>query len=219
MAGGMGGYNEVILDHFRNPRNVGEMADADIRTTEGSPACGDQITLYLKVDAATKRIDDVKFQSYGCASNIATGSVITEMVKGKTLDEAKALSWQSANERLGGLPPVKVHCAVLAVEALHAAVEKYEVEHGLSKAVEPTTPENALHRLKKVIDPTSGKDIVSAGLVTGISIREGKVLVNVGLPERHQFAANVRQEIVEKLDFLPDVEAVDVAFLQETEGG
>jgi NifU-like protein involved in Fe-S cluster formation len=215
----MGGYNETILDHFRNPRNVGEMQDADIRTTEGSPACGDQITLYLKVDAATKRIDDVKFQSYGCASNIATGSVITEMVKGKTLDEAKALTWQSANERLGGLPPVKVHCAVLAVEALHAAVEKYEVEHGLAKSVEPTTPENALHRLKKVIDPTSGKDVVSAGLVSGIDISSGTVTVNVGLPERHQFAANLCQEISEKLEFLPDVKKVLVVFRPDGQGG
>lgn len=212
---GAGGYNETILDHFRNPRNVGEMPDADVRTTEGSPACGDQITLYLKVNPETRVIERVTFRSYGCASNIATGSVITEMVTGKTLEEAKRVTWQEANARLGGLPAVKVHCAVLAVDALHAAIERYELEHGLAPSPEPTTAESLRRRLKRVIDPRQGQDIVSTGLLLDLRFEEGVVTVRLGLSGRHQFAANLKEEVTEKLGFLPDVKEVRVVFEEE----
>ncbi|HHN93761.1 MAG TPA: iron-sulfur cluster assembly scaffold protein, partial [Anaerolineae bacterium] len=82
-------YSETVMEHFRHPRNVGRIEDADAKAVEGSPACGDMVAVYLKVDEDDKRITDIKFESYGCASNIATGSIITELAKGKTLDEAK----------------------------------------------------------------------------------------------------------------------------------
>jgi len=85
-------YTKLVIEHFKNPHNVGEIPDADVKVTEGSPACGDMITLYLKIDPETKKIVDVKFKSYGCASNIATASIITDLVKGKTVEEAKNIS-------------------------------------------------------------------------------------------------------------------------------
>ena len=87
-------YSEKVMEHFRNPRNVGRIEDPDGKSVEGSPACGDMVAVYLKVDGDTQRIVDIKFESYGCASNIATGSIITELAKGKTLDEAKDISWR-----------------------------------------------------------------------------------------------------------------------------
>jgi len=205
-------YNEIILDHFRNPRNVGEMKDADIKTTEGSPACGDQITLYLKVDPSNHNIIDVSFQSYGCASNIATGSIITEMVKGLPLEEAKKLNWQIVNEKLGGLPPVKVHCAVLAIDALHSAIEKYEIQHGLKKETVVSTKENLKERLKRVIDPSSGRDIISSNVVKDLNLSDGILTVYLSIDERNQFAANISSEIHEKIDFLPDIKKVNIIY-------
>ena len=119
-------YSEKVMEHFRNPKNVGKMEDADGKGLEGSPACGDMVAVYIKVDPGTKKIKDINFESYGCASNIATGSIITEMAKGKTLEEAKKIHWKQAANELGGLPPVKTHCSVLAVDGLRAAVKDYE---------------------------------------------------------------------------------------------
>ena len=90
-----------------------------------------------------RRITDIKFESYGCASNIATGSIITELAKGKTLDEAKEITWQQASDALGGLPPIKTHCSVLAVDGLRAAIQNYEESHGLVNEQEPTTVEGS----------------------------------------------------------------------------
>ena len=106
-------YSDLVMEHFKHPQNVGRIDDADAKATEGSPACGDMVAVYLKVDEDRHVITDIKFESYGCASNIATGSIITELAKGKTLDEAKAISWQQASDALGGLPPIKTHCSVL----------------------------------------------------------------------------------------------------------
>jgi NifU-like protein involved in Fe-S cluster formation len=113
------------MEHFRHPRNVGEIEDADAKAVEGSPACGDMVAVYLKVDPDELRIRDIKFESYGCASNIATGSIITELAKGKTLEEAKQIGWEEASDALGGLPPIKTHCSVLAVEGLRAAIQNH----------------------------------------------------------------------------------------------
>lgn len=95
-------YSEKLLELFQNPKNVGELEDADAKATEGSLACGDMITIYLKVDRQSQRITDIKFRSYGCAANIATCSMLTEMVKGKTLKEAKKLTFREIAEELGG---------------------------------------------------------------------------------------------------------------------
>lgn len=206
-------YSEIVMEHFKNPRNVGEIEDADAKSTEGSPACGDMVAVYLKVDEETKRITDIKFESYGCASNIATGSIITELAKGKTLEEAKQIGWKEATEELGGLPPVKTHCSVLAVDGLRAAIQNYEERHGLIEEREPTTVKRVRRRLKRVMNPMVGLDLVRTDLVEDIEVSEGTVRVAIGLPEDHQFAANIEEEIREKLDYLWDVEQVVVDFV------
>jgi len=205
-------YSELVMEHFRNPRNVGRIDDPDAKSIEGSPACGDMVAVYLKVDAETQRIDDIKFESYGCASNIATGSIITELAKGKTLDEAKAISWQQASEALGGLPPIKTHCSVLAVDGLRAAIQNYEERHGLVTERVPTTVEEVRRRLKHVMNPVVGLDLVRTKLVDEIEVTDGTVRIAVDLPSDHQFANNIREEIVEKIEPLWDVERVLVEF-------
>lgn len=207
-------YSEKVLEHFRNPRNVGKMEDADGKGLEGSPACGDMVAVYLKVDPETTVIDDVKFESYGCASNIATASIITELAKGKTLEEAKNISWKQATEELGGLPPVKAHCSVLAVEGLRAAIRDYEEKHGLVSAKEPTTENVVRSRLKHVMNPMAGLDIVRTELVTKISVEDGNVRILLDLPSNHQFAAAIKEDILEKIESLWDVKEVKVVFTE-----
>lgn len=205
-------YTEKVMEHFKHPRNVGRLEDANAKATEGSPACGDMVSVYLKVNDETKRIDDVTYESYGCASNIATGSIITELAKGKTLEEAKKITWKQAADELGGLPPLKVHCSVLAVDSLRAAIENYEETHGLVKERKPTNVEEVRRRLKKVMNPLVGLDLVKTELVTGIMVEKGRVTIAVDLPETNQFANVIRQEILEKIEPLWDVKEVEVRF-------
>jgi NifU-like protein involved in Fe-S cluster formation len=205
-------YSELVMEHFRNPRNVGRIDEPDAKSVEGSPACGDMVAVYLMVDEETRTITDIKFESYGCASNIATGSIITELAKGKTLDEAKQISWKEASDALGGLPPIKAHCSVLAVDGLRAAIQNYEERHGLITEREPTTVDVVRKRLKRVMNPVVGLDLVRTNLVTDIEIAEGKVRIAVDLPADHQFANNIREEIVEKIEPLWDVSQVVVEF-------
>jgi len=115
-------YSEKVLDHFANPRNVGEISDADGVGTVGNPTCGDMTTVYIKVEDG--RITDIKFKTFGCAAAIATASMTTELALGKTLDEALAMSRNDVADALDGLPPVKMHCSNLAADALHAAIEE-----------------------------------------------------------------------------------------------
>ncbi|MDD4751827.1 MAG: iron-sulfur cluster assembly scaffold protein [Desulfitobacteriaceae bacterium] len=117
-------YNEIIMDHFQNPRNVGESSRKDGVGQVGSPVCGDTTMIYLDIEES--RIQDIKFKTLGCAAAIASSSMLTEMVKGKTLEEAKRVSTQDIVSALGGLPEAKVHCSVLAGDALKAAIEDYE---------------------------------------------------------------------------------------------
>jgi len=205
-------YSEKVLEHFRHPRNVGKIENPDGTALEGSPACGDMVGVQIKVNPDTKRITDIKFESYGCASNIATGSIITELAKGKTLDEAKKINWKQASEALGGLPPIKVHCSVLAVEGLRSAIRNYEERHGLVKDQKPTTVEIVRKRLKKVMNPLSGLDLVRMELVKDIRVDKGTVHVSVDLPAGHQFASNIKDEIMEKIEPLWDVKTVEVQF-------
>lgn len=116
-------YSEKVMDHFMNPRNVGEMADADGVGMEGNPTCGDAMQLFIKVE--DDRIVDAKFRTFGCGAAIAVSSMITEMVKGKTLDEALAISKEAVAQELGGLPPQKMHCSNLGADALRKAVDDY----------------------------------------------------------------------------------------------
>jgi nitrogen fixation NifU-like protein len=207
-------YSEIVMEHFRNPHNVGRIENPDAKSVEGSPACGDMVAVYLMVDSESQRITDIKFESYGCASNIATGSIITELAKGKTLEEAKTITWKEASEALGGLPPIKTHCSVLAVDGLRAAVENYEERHGLVKERNPTTVEVVKKRLKRVMNPVVGLDVVRTNLVGEIQVTDGTVRVVLDLPPDHQFAANMRDEIVEKIEPLWDVEQVIVEFVE-----
>ncbi len=123
-------YSEKVLEHFKNPRNVGDMEDADGEGTVGNPVCGDMMAMYIKVK--DDRIEDIKFKTFGCGAAIATSSMTTEMAKGKTLDEAMQISRQDVAEALEGLPPVKMHCSNLAADALHEAIKDYREKQGES---------------------------------------------------------------------------------------
>jgi len=207
-------YSETVLEHFKHPRNVGRMESPDGKAMEGSPACGDMVAVYIKVDAESKRIADIKFESYGCASNIATGSIITELAKGKTLDEAKNITWKQASEALGGLPPVKVHCSVLAIEGLRAAIRNYEERHGLVKEKIPTTKEVISKRLRHVMNPMTGLDLIRTNLAKETDIKDGIVTVTIDLPSDHPFANAIKGDIREKIESLWDVKEVNVNFTE-----
>jgi len=116
-------YSETVMDHFLNPRNVGEIADADGIGEVGNAKCGDIMVMYIKVDG--DRIVDARFKTFGCGAAIASSSIATEMIKGKHIDEALQISKDAIAEALGGLPPVKMHCSLLAAEALQKAIADY----------------------------------------------------------------------------------------------
>jgi nitrogen fixation NifU-like protein len=189
-------YSETVLEHFRHPRNVGKIENPDGKSMEGSPACGDMVAVYIKVDDKTKTISDVKFESYGCASNIATGSIVTEMAKGKTLEEVKKITWEDASKALGGLPKIKAHCSVLAIEGLRSAIQ------------------NVRKRLRKVMNPITGLDVVRTNLVKDIALKDGEVRVVIDLPANHQFAPAIKEEITEKIEPLWDVKKLTVDFTE-----
>jgi nitrogen fixation NifU-like protein len=121
-------YNDKVMDHFRNPRNVGEVENPDGIGQAGNPVCGDIMELSIKVEGDV--IKDVKFKTFGCGAAIATSSMVTELVKNKRIDEALTVSNKAVAEALGGLPPIKMHCSVLAEEALKAAIEDYRKRSG-----------------------------------------------------------------------------------------
>ncbi|MCE5216202.1 Fe-S cluster assembly scaffold protein NifU, partial [bacterium] len=122
-------YSEKVMEHFQNPRNMGEIEDPDGVGDVGNPKCGDMMRLTLKIDPGTQTITDIKFKTFGCGAAIATSSMITELVKGKTLDEALRVSNKTVVEALGGLPPVKMHCSVLAEQGIAAAMIDYFKRH------------------------------------------------------------------------------------------
>lgn len=128
-------YSKAVMDHFANPRNVGKMEDADGIGEVGNAKCGDIMKMYLKIEDNV--IQDVKFNTFGCGAAIATSSMATEMIKGKTLDEALKLTNKSVMEALEGLPPAKVHCSILAEEAVHAAIADYCQKNGLPLPAAP----------------------------------------------------------------------------------
>lgn len=116
-------YSEKVIEHFRNPRNMGEIKNADGVGTVGNPVCGDLMTIYIKVK--DNKIVDIKFKTFGCAAAIATSSMITELAKGKTLEEAEKITRDDVANELEGLPPIKMHCSNLAADALKAAIKDY----------------------------------------------------------------------------------------------
>jgi nitrogen fixation NifU-like protein len=117
-------YSKKVMDHFRNPRNVGEIKDADGIGTVGNPICGDLMTIYIKVK--DNRIKDIKFKTFGCAAAIATSSMITELAKGETLDKAIKITRDNVADKLDGLPVIKLHCSNLAADALYKAIKDYK---------------------------------------------------------------------------------------------
>jgi len=122
-----GPYNEKVMDHFMNPRNVGEIENADGVGEVGNPACGDMMRLYLKIE--NDRVVDAKFRTFGCGAAIASSSMLTEMIKGKTVEEARAISNQAVAAALDGLPEVKIHCSVMAEQAVKTALDDYAKKH------------------------------------------------------------------------------------------
>ncbi|SPF39877.1 scaffold protein [Syntrophobacter sp. SbD1] len=121
-------YSEKVMEHFSNPRNVGEIKDADGVGEVGNPVCGDMMAFYIKVE--NDRLVDVKFKTFGCVAAISVSSMVSEMAKGKTLQEAKLITNESVAEALDGLPKEKVHCSNLGAEALSKAIEDYERRYG-----------------------------------------------------------------------------------------
>lgn len=116
-------YSPKVLDHFKNPRNVGELESADGEGTVGNPVCGDMMSMYIKVK--DEKIEEIKFRTFGCGAAIATSSMTTELAKGRTLEEALNISREDVADALDGLPPIKMHCSNLAADALHEAVKNY----------------------------------------------------------------------------------------------
>jgi len=129
-------YSETVMDHFMHPRNVGEIPDADGIGEEGNPVCGDMMTFYIKVSRDGKTIEDVKFKTFGCGAAIAVSSMVSEMAKGKSLDEAAAITREAVARELGGLPPNKMHCSNLGADALRKAIENYRAR----RAAEHSNP-------------------------------------------------------------------------------
>src|SRR3990172_13229833 len=121
-------YTDLVMDHFSNPRNVGSIPDADGVGTEGNPVCGDIMKIFIKVK--DNRIEDVKFKTFGCGAAIATSSMVTEMAKGKTIEEALKITRNDVADALDGLPPIKMHCSNLAADGLHAAIKDYREKSG-----------------------------------------------------------------------------------------
>ena len=191
-------YSEKVLDHFMNPRNIGKLENADVEATEGSPACGDQVTYYLKINKDDLTIEDIKFLSYGCASNIATASITSEMVKGKSLTEASNFTWKQVVESLDGLPNVKIHCSVLAVDALKCAVKKYEIQNGLREP-DPFDDKTVKEELRSIIHPGAGEDIVTLNMVKSVVFKDGVLSLHLSIPEKDDFKCSVVAEIKEHL--------------------
>jgi nitrogen fixation NifU-like protein len=214
-------YSQKVIEEFTDPANVGELDDANARATEGSAACGDMITYSLSINPSTHVIEDVKFRSYGCASNIATASVATKIAKGKTIEEVKKLTPKVVTEELEGLPAVKIHCSVLAINGLKSAIRQWEIEQGL---VEPPPEEQkadrdaVLEALRSVIHPETGIDLVKMNMVRDIVFEEENSLyVELLMGETEEmFYETIEEEAREHLEELPGVRTVTVKLTDKT---
>ncbi len=143
-------YSEKVLEHFREPRNVGELENPDAVGDVGNPKCGDMMRITMRIDPETERIEDIKFQTFGCGAAIAVSSMLTELVKGMTLQEALKVDNQTVVDELGGLPPVKMHCSVLGEQGIAMALKDYYSKH--PEKTMPADLEAKLEKLEK-IDP------------------------------------------------------------------
>jgi len=171
-------YSDKVLDHFKNPRNVGEIEDANGVGQVGNPVCGDLMWIYIKVgknDAGEEIIDDIKFKTFGCGSAVATSSMVTEMAKGMTLDEAYMITRQDVANELDGLPPIKMHCSNLAADALQAAIDNYRL--GTNPEVEVVTSCQLGVRVILGIEKFIGKGVYDQIPADLEELREKRVLV------------------------------------------
>lgn len=206
-------YTEKVIEHFTKPKNVGEIENPDGKSMEGNPACGDMVSLSIKVDDNTKKITDIKFKSYGCASNIATASVVTELAKNKTIDDAKRITHKNVMDVLGGLPSIKVHCSVLAVDTLKGAIKDYEKKNGLlTFDPDVLNKDNLRDRLKSVVNPSNGADIISSNMVKNYDIEDGKVTVNLKICKDFEYAQNIEEEIEEHVSNMKGFESLQVKY-------
>lgn len=196
------GYSAKVMDHFKNPRNIGVIEDADVTAKVGSVACGDLIKLYLKFGPDHDKIEDIKFESYGCAANIATSSMMTEMVKGKTIDDARKVTFKEIADQLDGLPRIKLHCAVLSRQGLEAAIVKYEAKKG-----RVTIDESFVNKiLRGVLDPVEGVDIIAAKMVERVAVEEGRrVLMELSAKAGSELAQSLTEDIHDAFEGL-DIE-------------
>jgi len=208
-------YSPTVIEHFTNPQNVGEVENPDAEATEGSPACGDMLTFTLKVNPETHIIEDVRFRSYGCASNISTASMATVLAKGHTVEEVKHFNAKIIAEKLGGLPSTKMHCSVLAVNGLKAAIKQWEIKHGLAEEEEIQCNETTIKKLlKHVINPDTGQNIVSSDMINYIKIDNAKVFVEIYLGDTDEmYAENIREEVTETLEAMKCLDEVIVRIL------
>lgn len=203
-------YTDKVKDHFINPRNVGEIENPDAEAMTGSIVCGDALRLTLKIDKATEKITDAKFQTFGCASAIASSSILTEMIKGKTLDEAKNITNRDIAEELGGLPEEKMHCSVMGMETLEKAINNYrgidagEDEHdegaivckcfGVTDTkIKRAIRENNLNTVEEITFYTK------AGGGCGACKVKLEDILNEELAERERLAANAPLTTVQKV--------------------
>jgi len=200
-------YTDKVLDHFMNPRNIGKLDDANAIASEGSPACGDQVNFYLKINKDTQIIEDISFLSYGCASNIATASKTSEIVKGKSIEEAKQLTWKTITDELGGLPPTKVHCSVLAVDTLKKAINNYEIANGL-KEPEALNKQTIIDELKSVIYSQAGEDIVTLKMLKYLNFENDIVTIELDMPKFCTHKSSVVEEIKEHLSKFPEIKEI-----------
>jgi nitrogen fixation NifU-like protein len=205
-------YSKKVIKYFTHPKNVGEIRNPDGKSTEGSLACGDIVNIYIKVDPKTHVIKDIKFKSYGCAANIATTSIMTELVKGKKIEEAKKLKFSDITKSLGGLPPVKIHCSVLAIDGLKSAIRNYEEKHGLAKK-EDLNESLIRSRLRHVMDPSLGRDIVSLGIVQNVKLEKGVVKLFLKIPKNHRLLKHIMEDVEEKIAYIPGVKKIEREFL------
>lgn len=166
-------YGPKVLELFRNPRNMGPLEDADVVETAGSPACGDMIRIYIKVSRTGDEdvVEKISFESYGCAANIAAASILTEMVKGKTLREAWGIDWRRVSDELGGLPVIKYHCSILAVGALKRAIRAYYRKIGFKP---DWLPEELTHDEKAVLEEEKMIERFFKPTQLGAGVGEGK---------------------------------------------
>lgn len=208
-------YSQKVIEEFTNPENVGELENADAVATEGSPACGDMITYNLKINPETETVEDIKFRSYGCASNIATASVATKLAMGKHINEILALTPKTVTEALDGLPAVKIHCSVLAINGLKSAIRAWKQEQGHEDANDgiPTVlDEDAVARtLRDVIHPETGVSIAKMNMIRKIEVEDGKIFLDLFMGETDEmFYENIEEETREHLEALPGVKDVIV---------